>query len=751
MKSIVICEKPSQAANVRAAVGNQFGEVLAAQGHLLRLQSPEEENPEWATWGTAVLRPKSGQYRLAADTNNGKRERFRAIRDALKSAKRVIIATDADREGQAIGQSLLEFCGYKGEVLRAMFTAEDPATIRSAFHNARPNKDYHRIYSAAVARQQSDQVFNLSLTRAATVNLVPKGVRAVIGIGRVRTPTLGIVCRRELELATFKPRPYFDLSATVESGGKRANLTYRPRDDDRIFDRALAQALADGVSGWQGPIAVKQETKHQAPPRPADLPTLQKRAAKWGWPAKKTLEVAQALYETHKVTTYPRASTRYLPEAMEAPAVQAFEGLVKAGLAGNGTWPAPTIRKGKAGTFSDKALAGESHHAIIPNPAVAADFETLVAKLDPDERKLFDAIASAFLSSIGPDHIYDRTEFSITVETGGRQFALTTAGNITRQAGWKAIGATDDEDGDKDEEANTLPDFQNGEPVTVTSAAPVEKTTTAPARYDEGTLIEAMQNAWKFVEDPAERDRLKEAKGIGTAATRDTIIEGLKRQELLTVTKGKLFAPEAALQLYRLLVERCPELVDPGATARLEADLDLIVTGETECQQVIDAACDRAGRLIAILSAGNGETLALKRPPTDGMIEAAKRKASREGGRVPAEVLKDYDACRTWLGPMPERGDGEQSGPSPAQLALAEKIATATGAALSDATRADRRKLSAFIDANNFASPKQREWIEKLVGENKIKAPKGFPDRIPAADAKTILDKAFSAKKGSKK
>ncbi|OKP62792.1 hypothetical protein BTE77_35800 [Ensifer adhaerens] len=133
------------------------------------------------------------------------------------------------------------------------------------------------------------------------------------------------------------------------------------------------------------------------------------------------------------------------------------------------------------------------------------------------------------------------------------------------------------------------------------------------------------------------------------------------------------------------------------------------------------------------------------------MIEAAKRKASREGGRVPAEVLKDYDACRTWLGPMPERGDGEQSGPSPAQLALAEKIATATGAALSDATRADRRKLSAFIDANNFASPKQREWIEKLVGENKIKAPKGFPDRIPAADAKTILDKAFSAKKGSKK
>src|SRR5919205_1801996 len=312
---LVITEKTSQAKDVRAAVGGRYGAILPAEGHLLTLREPEEVNPGWKRWSPVLLRPE-GVYGTKPASGGNKAAKLQAIRGALKGASRVWIATDCDREGQLIGQEILEHCKYRGQVMRVMFTAQDPRTIREAFSKAKPNAEYASLHGAAVARQQADQIYNLSLTRTATVTLA-RGERAVIGVGRVKTPTLAIVCRRELEIRAFVPQTYFEVVATAQVRAGRFQMRHAPKE--RILKREEAEAVAARAEGFEGPLAVKVEEKRQAPPRLHDLPSLQKLcAARFGWSAERTLAVAQELYdgEGKKVITYPRAETRYLPESL---------------------------------------------------------------------------------------------------------------------------------------------------------------------------------------------------------------------------------------------------------------------------------------------------------------------------------------------------------------------------------------------------------------------------------------------------
>jgi DNA topoisomerase-3 len=204
---IVITEKSSQAKDVRAAIGSRYGEILPAEGHLFDLLEPEDVVPEWKRWAPILLRPE-GLYGTRPAEGGNKAIKLRAIREALRTAKRVWLATDCDREGQLIGQEILEHYKYGGQVMRVLFTAQDSHTIRDAFDRAKPNSEYARLYAAAVARRQADQIYNLSLTRTATV-ILGQGSRHVIGVGRVKTPTLAIVCKRELEIRNFVPLAYF--------------------------------------------------------------------------------------------------------------------------------------------------------------------------------------------------------------------------------------------------------------------------------------------------------------------------------------------------------------------------------------------------------------------------------------------------------------------------------------------------------------------------------------------------------------
>ena len=191
---IVITEKTSQAKDVRAAIGSRYGMVLPAEGHLFDLLEPEDVVPEWKRWSAVLLRPE-GLYGTCPAKGGNKAAKLKAIREALRTAKKVWLATDCDREGQLIGQEILEHYNYRGQVMRVLFTAQDAQTIRQSFEREKPNSEYARLYAATVARSQADQIYNLSLTRTATV-ILGKGARGVIGVGRVKTPTLAIVCKR---------------------------------------------------------------------------------------------------------------------------------------------------------------------------------------------------------------------------------------------------------------------------------------------------------------------------------------------------------------------------------------------------------------------------------------------------------------------------------------------------------------------------------------------------------------------------
>ncbi len=657
-EQIVITEKTSQAKDIRDAVGHRYGTILPAEGHLFDLVEPEDVEPSWKRWSATLLRP-DGLYATRPATGGNKASKLQVIREALQTAKRVWLATDCDREGQLIGQEILEHYGYKGEVRRVMFTAQDPQTIREAFARARPNSDHLALYQAAVARRQADQIYNLSLTRTATVTLA-QGARTVIGVGRVKTPTLAIVCRRELEIRDFVVQPYFEVVATATVAAGQFRIRYAPKE--RIVDRAAAEAVAAIAAGATGPLAVKVEEKRQSPPRLHDLPSLQKLcASRFGWSAAHTLEVAQELYDGSgkKIITYPRAETRYLPESLILQVPQIIAGL-RAGqsFAAIPVPDPPLIRRGIAGTFSDKGLAGASHHAVIPNHNTIDTLKQVWPRLTTDERRLFDVIARATLAAMMPDFHYRQTTALLDV----RGHAFRAVGRQPIELGWRTAFPEWQPAEEKGDEAQLLPVLRDAE-ATVLSDPVVEAKETRPLpRYNEGTLIDAMQNAWRFVDDQALRERLKEAKGIGTPATRAEIIRGLKAQEFL-VAQGKNIVPtERGLTLFDVLQKADPALVDPGVTAQLERLLDEVLIGETQMMGAIDAVCAQASRIIGRLTerAASGAAPRIDasatpgpaspdRPPTPAMKAYVVSLAKEKGLKSPRGYASSGTICRTFL------------------------------------------------------------------------------------------------------
>src|SRR4051812_23783600 len=471
MKTLIITEKSSQAKDIRAALGDRFGQILPAEGHLLRLAEPEEVNAEWKRWSCTLLKPEGlSPTRPAAEGN--KPSKLKAIAAALKSCDQVILATDCDREGQLIGQEILEHLGYRGRIQRALFTAQDPKSLQQAFAQLKPNSDLRPLYEAAVARQQADQIFNLSLTRTATKTLLSPGVRGVIGIGRVKTPTLGIVCLRELEIRNFRPQDYFEIVATATVAAGSFTMRHAPAAHRRITDRPRAEAIARAAAGHKGPLGVSVEHRHQGPPRLFDLPALQKTCSqRWGWNADKTLSVAQELYDGDgkKLITYPRAEARYLSENQISDVSTIVGALVRLRGFAHIEVGIPVIRCGKSGHFYNKGLEGVAHHAVIPNMNVLDDLEPRLGRLSDDEKRLFALICRSYLAAVMPDYEYRQTVATINVPMpGGPTAEFRATGHIPLRLGWKTVyGALlQEKDGESEPEQN-LPQLINGEAATV--------------------------------------------------------------------------------------------------------------------------------------------------------------------------------------------------------------------------------------------------------------------------------------------
>ncbi|CAO3400905.1 DNA topoisomerase [Azospirillum palustre] len=716
MATLIITEKSSQAKDLRAALGDRYGRILPAEGHLLRLAEPDEVDPAWKRWSPTLLKP-DGLYPTRPDQGGNKAAKLQAITAALRGCDEVILATDCDREGQLIGQEILEHVGYRGKVRRAIFTAQDPKTLRDAFATLKPNDSMQPLYEAAVARQQADQIYNLSLTRTATKTLLAPGTRGVIGIGRVKTPTLAIVCLRELEIRNFKPEDYFEVVATATVAEGSFQMRHAPAPKDRIKDRAAAEAIARAADNHRGPLTVTVEEKRQAPPKLYDLSSLQKTCGqRWGWTADHTLAVAQELYdgEGKKLITYPRAEARYLSENQIADAPAIVGALTRLRGFAHLDISRPVIRKGKSGHFCDKALEGVSHHAVIPNVNVLDDLESRLFRLTDDEKRLFALICRSYLAAVMPDYEYRQTSVTMPVPLptpgGAKPVAFRAVGRIPLKLGWKAAFGSAESDGKPEEETEqTLPPLTDGEPATLSDPKVEAKRTQAPPRYNEGTLVDAMQNAWRFVEDPALRDRLKEAKGIGTPATRAEVIKGLRKQNLLGADGKWLVPTPAGLHLFETLRAAAPTLVDPGTTALWEMKLDEVVTGSADFRRVIDAIASEADRLIGALVGQRGTALDLGLPAPKARFArrgtTARGKTARGAPAAPGDAAKPV---RRRTRKATVSTDGEATAPKPQRT----RKAKADGSAPPAAAVAESAPVA---DVPSSDARRRREPTERMI------------------------------------
>ena len=610
--AVILCEKPSQARNLKAALGTRYGEIVAARGHLLTLKEPQEVNPDWVKWSTAILCPDKP---YGKKTTRGSGKPLAEIRQALQGARTLIIATDCDREGLVIGREIAEHLRFRGTILRAIFGAEDKKTLIEAFQQLVPISKFDGLYAAGKAREQADQIFNLSLTRTVSVHLGGHG--KAIGIGRVRTPTLGIVCQREMAIRNFTPLPYYVVeahcqqqtmtfvatyvnkkNAAPKTGNEEAALDANEQEDDerdkedsgnRISDKKVADAIARAVKGWEGLVRVQKRPLHKAPPRPFDLSSLQGHmGARYKWPAKKTLQVAQTLYADLKLITYPRAECRYLPESQVPDALPLREALLQLEPLGLplGLAKKPVIRqgKGKKNHYSDAGIGDSSHHAIQPNVKMVAEFASLWQRCNQDQQRLAQTIFLAFLEQTSEDALLEQTRISFTVDAtraGLSEDALFQAtGQIIKAKGWLAIRGDTKNSRNKSEEA-LLPPITDGSSINVTDSNVATKMTKPPGRFTEGGIILAMRDAWKYIPDTNQqmrdlRQRLKDTSGIGTPATRDSIIESLVTQGQIKRISGSFHPTPAGMALFEQLGKVAPELVDPGLTALWEYRLETL-------------------------------------------------------------------------------------------------------------------------------------------------------------------------------
>jgi DNA topoisomerase-3 len=540
----------------------------------------------------------------------------------------------------------------------------------------------------------------------------------------VKTPTLAIVCERELEIRNFVPLAYFEVVATAKVAEGQFRIRHAPQD--RIVRREIAEAAVNAARDFEGPLVVRVEDKRQGPPKLHDLPSLQKLCgSRFGWPASKTLEVAQELYDGQgkKIITYPRAEVRYLPQSLISDVPKIVAGLqVDQSFNTIPVPEPPVIRRGASGSFYEKGLEGASHHAVIPNVNTIDKLPEVWPRLSSDEKKLFDVIARAYLAALMPDFRYRQT--TATLDVHG--FEFRASGRQPIDLGWRAAFPEWQPADEKGDEAQMLPPLHNGETAQLHDPKIEDKETRPPPRYNEGTLIEAMQNAWRFVDHEVLRERLKEAKGIGTPATRAEIIGGLKKQGFLMVQGKHIVPTEAGLSLFGILKKADPALVDPGVTAQLECLLDDVVVGKQDIIGAIDAVCDVAERIIGKLkeggsagglpvvgaAVGNGPGTY---PPTPAMKRFADSLVRQKAIKPPLGYKTSIAICRKFLDEhAPKKAKGETTEKlepkpvSPAQLLYAKRIAQGKGLVIPDAARASLAAMSAWIDSNRDSKRRRR-------------------------------------------
>lgn len=622
MSKLVIAEKPMLARDIaRAITGKNVSEtahlpitgngytVCACAGHLLELVEPDSIDPKWGKpWSLDVLPVEVHNW--PKEPTEDKKSLVEEIAGLLETCDSVIAAGDPDDEGQLIVDELLDYLGYTGKVERVYVNDNIEKNIVKAFDNLVPNDSCRGAGNAAYARQMADMCFGVNETRLAT-----KRLGGLFTVGRVQTPTLGLVVMRDNAIEHHVTRKFYELSARGTSVAGVLTFKFKPgkellAGEKHLFDTNALEALKDKLDGRDLPFETTVSKKQENPPLPYNLTVLlSDMSRRFGFTAAKTQQITQDLRDKYKAITYNRSDSQYLKEEHreQAPAVlsQAMENL---GV----SWPLDYSLHSKA--FNDGNVT--AHHGIIPQEAKAP-----VSKMTTDEAKVYTAICERYAMQFLPPAVYDVSESTADVDGGS---LVLTAKRLV-DAGFKAVfgNVSDESDGaDSDSENPLVP--EGSHTLDGISCVIDEKETTPPKPYTEGTLIADMASIAKYVKDPEIREILKrkddgkkgEHGGIGTTATRSSIIENLKNRGYLEERKGKVRATDKAKAFYALLP---PEIRGADVTARWWLIQQDIADGKADVNALQDSVIEvfnhhRETAYVGASIAGAGKTVVGKCP-----------------------------------------------------------------------------------------------------------------------------------------
>ncbi|GHH49696.1 DNA topoisomerase III [[Pseudomonas] boreopolis] len=661
---VFLCEKPSQGKDIARVLGaGQRGNgcysgagvvVTWCIGHLVEAVPPEGYGEQYKRWAIEQLPILPERWRVEPKAATA--AQFKVVQQLVAKAGELVIATDADREGEMIAREIIDLCGYRGPIQRLWLSALNDASVRKALGALKPSAETLPLYFSALARSRADWLIGMNLSRLFTLLGRQAGYAGVLSVGRVQTPTLKLVVDRDREIARFVCVPFWAIEVALSHAGQSFVASWTPPqgstdDADRCLQQPVAQQAAEFLraAGTAQVLSVETERVREGPPLPFDLGTLQEVCSKQlGLDVQETLDIAQALYETHKVTTYPRSDSGYLPESMLTEVPTVLDSLVK-------TDPSlrPLIdrldRQQRSRAWNDGKVT--AHHGIIPTLEPA----NLSAMTDK-ELAVYRLIRAHYLAQFLPHHEFDRTVAQLTC--GGQ--SLVAVGKQIATAGWRqvlAAPALDDTDGEDARRGQVLPALKAGDACQVGQVELKAMKTLPPKPYTQGELVKAMKGVAKLVTDPRLKQKLKDTTGIGTEATRANIISGLLARGYLLKKGRAIRASDAAFTL----IDAVPAAIaDPGTTAVWEQALDMIEAGQMALDTFIAKQSSWVARLVQQY---RGATLDLKLPPAPDCPQCGAPMRQRSSKSGVFWSCSRYPDCK---GTEPvETATGKPAAPSP--------------------------------------------------------------------------------------
>ena len=587
MKRLFIAEKPS----LGRAIANGLGKgksgdgfiscgddvVTWCFGHILEQAMPEDYDEKYHSWRIEDLPIFPSVWKLNVSKSAAKQ--FAVIKKLIKEADVIVNGGDPDREGQLLVDEVLEYLKNKKTVKRILLNALDDKSVKDALNDLRDNNDFIGLKNSALARSRADWLIGLNLTRAYTIKMREAGHEGVASIGRVQTPTMALVVRRENEIKKFRPIKHYSIYVDWQHPDGIFTSKWQPKenlagldDEGRLIDKNVADEFLQKFQSslnLSGKITKIDQTEKKEQPRlPYSLSSLQVDAGKkFGLSPQQVLDTMQSLYEK-KLTTYPRSDCEYLPENQTADIDVILKNLAELSddfskIVGG----ADSSLRSKV--WNDKKIS--AHHAIIPTREIVE-----LSSLTDIEQKLYLMVARAYISQFYPVYIYLATKVEVDYE----HELFVSKGKTVKVMGWRSLYAADSSD-EKDskegeDEQNNLPEMKEGESVIYKEGKLTEKETKPPTRFTPSSLLEAMKKIYKFVKDKNLQPLLKECQGIGTEATRAGIIETLQERGYLLLNKKHLVPCDKAYQLCEVLSD---DILFPDTTALWEKDLDSIRDG----------------------------------------------------------------------------------------------------------------------------------------------------------------------------